>query len=81
MFFMPTPILRKGACVDLPEEQKEWFFTESGWGKALKVCNADDGCPAKDACLALALQEEAVGDKRYGVFGGMSAAARTKKFG
>lgn len=78
MFFTPKSDLSTGACIDLPEEQKEWFFSTNDWAKAKRICIE---CPAKDACADLARREEAVGDKRYGVFGAMSAAARTKEFG
>lgn len=81
MYFADKSEFVDANCHGATQEEMDWFHSKNEWAKALKICNANDGCPAKESCLALALREEVVGDKRYGVFGGMSAAARTKQFG
>lgn len=81
MFFAPAP-LKGAACTDLPESEKRWFFVKEDNArlqKALEVCAR---CPAKSACLERALEFESVsGEGRYGVWGGLTASERRRRYG
>lgn len=80
MFFYNDPFSQRGACADLPEEQKQWFFSTRGnqYRWAVKICQT---CPIKDECLQEALKNETPGMRRFGVFGGMAAETRRQMFG
>ncbi|QRY51817.1 WhiB family transcriptional regulator [Mycolicibacterium septicum] len=66
------------ACFYLPEDEKEYFHSDTDWGKARKICRT---CPVIEECLLDAVRTEPVGEDRYGVRGGMCAETRMKKFG
>lgn len=80
MFFHLKPLSARGACADLPEEQKRWFFSKRGntYLKAVHICHT---CPIEDECLRRAVDNETPGTRRYGVYGGMPANERREKFG
>ena len=84
MLFHPDPKLREAACRDLPEGAKRRFFTAriptSQAARELKaVCSA---CPVKDYCLETALEfESAPGERRYGIWGGLTADERNEIYG
>lgn len=73
--------MKNAPCFDLPEEQKEWFFGTYDYGKARKFCHANCSEAVREKCLQVALESEVPGEQRYGVYGGMSAEARTKLYG
>jgi hypothetical protein len=66
-----------GACKNLPEHMKQWFFGKD-YGKARKICKS---CPITEECLAEALEMEEPGERRFGVRGGLTANDRTKRYG
>lgn len=65
-------------CFYLPEDEKEHFTSTDGWGKARQYCRK---CPVIEECLLDAVRNEIPGEERFGTRGGMSANARTEKFG
>ncbi|MBB3752442.1 hypothetical protein FHT44_004954 [Mycolicibacterium sp. BK634] len=78
--YFHTPSL-KGACAELTQEESEVFFPPpeggSGWKKAVAIC---DTCEIREKCLEWGLQRESKGD-RYGIFGGLTAPQREKRYG
>lgn len=79
MFFTPDPILSRGACVDLSENDKQLFYSiGNGYMKAKAICAE---CTVRPECLQKALSFEVPGERRYGVWGGLSSRERDRLFG
>ena len=81
MFFPPAnPILRQGACTSLPEDGKRQFFDTRSSRGAKAICGQ---CDVQDECLRVALDFESQPGvrQRHGVWGGMAAHERDRKFG
>ena len=69
--------LRRGACVNLPEDQKRWFFDTEKWGKARAICKT---CSVRAECEADAESWELFEEEIFGVRGAMTVHARELKY-
>lgn len=79
---MTTPELPGAICPTLPENEKDWFFTEGGslYKKAKAICQK---CPVKTQCLDGAMEMEGQGigvfeGTRYGVWGAKTGRERAR---
>ena len=76
--FAIDPVFRQAACAGLPPEERELFFAlGNSHTKAKKYCLA---CPITEECLQRVLEFEEPGE-RFGVWGGLSARERNRRFG
>lgn len=78
MFFAPSSALSDALCLRLDEKEKRAFFARGGGAKAKAICAE---CPVRQACLDRALSFEQPGEKRFGIWGGMTPREREQKFG
>ncbi len=72
---MPDPTLAGALC----KNQGEKFYSGRACKEARALC---EECPVRERCLEVCLEEESrPWARRWGVWGGMTAIERTRKFG